>query len=255
MWGRPHKESVKSMDSSGRLAANHAMQEPATPLRSDWSDAAGWRMPTMSSLALAALLVAAAAGAAFGLRSLIPPGSIALIFLVAVLLSAVRAGFWTGIASAAIAFLAYNFFFVDPVMTLRVASFEDVLALGVFVLVAGLSGSLAGRLREQAMAAEERARLLEHLSRLSNALSACETEAEAWEATRQGLRRLTGMRRSSSIRRSRSPSHSPSMTCRLLSGRCAGGSPRGPPPRAGLRATMISTPLLPEGTSRWWRVS
>ncbi len=190
--GGPHKESVKSMDSGGSLAANHAMREPASHLRSDWAGAAGWRAPTATSLALSVLLVAAAAAAAFGLRDLIPPGSIALVFLVAVLLSAVRFGFWTGITSAALAFLAYNFFFVDPVMTLRVASFEDVLALCVFVLVAGLSGSLAGRLREQATAAEERARLLEHLCGLSNTLAACETEAEARDATLQGLERLTG---------------------------------------------------------------
>ncbi len=103
-----------------------------------------------------------------------------------------RFGFWTGIGSAALAFLAYNFFFVDPVMTLRVASFEDVLALGVFLLVAGLSGSLAGRLREQATAAQERARLLEHLCDLSAALGSAATEPEAREATRQGLQRLTG---------------------------------------------------------------
>ncbi len=180
------------MDRRGGLPANHAMPDPIPLLRSERPAAAGWRAPTAAALALSFFLVAAAAGAAHALRGLIPAGSIALVFLIAVLLSAVRFGFWTGIGSAALAFLAYNFFFVDPVMTLRVASFEDVLALGVFLLVAGLSGSLAGRLREQATAAQERARLLEHLCDLSAALGSAATEPEAREATRQGLQRLTG---------------------------------------------------------------
>ena len=112
--------------------------------------------------------------------------------LIAVLFSAVLFGFWTGIAASGLAFLAYNFFFVEPVLTFRVAHAEDFLALGVFVLVAGLTGTLAGRLREQATAAEERARLLEHLSLLSNALGTSTSEDEARAALLHNLHQLTG---------------------------------------------------------------
>ncbi len=85
------------------------------------------------------------------------------------------------------------------------------------------------------MAAEERARLLEHLSRLSNALSACETEAEAWEATRQGLRRLTGdeailLDQTLTVAEPLAVDDMQAAERALL----RGGSPRGPPPRAGL---------------------
>lgn len=150
------------------------------------------RVPGARALAISALIVLAAALAAAGLRPLTPPGSIALVFLVAVLFSAVLFGLWTGIAASGLAFLAYNFFFVEPVLTFRVALAEDFLALGVFILVAGLTGTLAGRLREQATAAQERARLLEHLSQLSGTLGAVVSEDEARQALLHCLHVLTG---------------------------------------------------------------
>jgi two-component system, OmpR family, sensor histidine kinase KdpD len=148
--------------------------------------------PNAMALVVTVTMVVVALGFAMALRTVTPPGSVALIFLIAVLFSAVLFGFWTGIAASILAFLAYNFFFVEPVLTFRVAHAEDFLALGVFVLVAGLTGTLAGRLREQVTAAEERARLLEHLSRLSNALGAATSEDAARRVTLAGLRGLTG---------------------------------------------------------------
>ena len=153
---------------------------------------AGLRMPDAKALAGSLLMAVLAGMAAMSLRTYAPPGSVALIFLVSVLLSAVLFGVWTGIFAAVLAFLGYNFFFVEPVLTLRVAHAEDFLALGVFVLVAGLTGTLAGRLREQATAAQERARLLEDLSGLSNALGASATEQEARQALLRALHQLTG---------------------------------------------------------------
>jgi two-component system sensor histidine kinase KdpD len=150
------------------------------------------RVPGVRALAIAALIVLVAGLAAGLLRPLLPPGSIALVFLVAVLFSAVLFGVWTGIVASGLAFLAYNFFFVEPVLTFRVALAEDFLALGVFILVAGLTGTLAGRLREQATTAQERARLLEHLSQLSSTLGAVASEDEARQALLHGLHLLTG---------------------------------------------------------------
>ncbi len=138
------------------------------------------------------VVIAAATAVAVVLKGLIPPGSVALLFLVAVLLSAVFFGLRAGLAAAGLAFLAYNFFFVEPVFTFRIARAEDFLALAVFVLVAGMTGTLAGRLREQAMAAQERARLLEHLSAISHALGAAESDEEAKSALLRGLQQVTG---------------------------------------------------------------
>lgn len=160
------------------------MPEPVLPAPS--------RIPGARALIASVLIVLLAGLAAAVLRPLAPPGSIALVFLVAVLFNAVLFGLWTGIAASGLAFLALNFFFVEPVLTFRVALAEDFLSLSVFILVAGLTGTLAGRLREQATAAEERARLLEHLSQLSSTLGGVASEDEARHALLHCLHVLTG---------------------------------------------------------------
>lgn len=177
------------MDRREGLPPNGTMAELIPPTIQEPTH---WRVPRRRAIVLSAALVVVSAGIAFVLRPLTPPGSVALIFLVSVLFSAVLFGFWPGIAASGLAFLAYNFFFVEPLLTLRVTHAEDFLALGVFVLVAGLTGTLAGRLREQATAAESRARLLEHLSSLSNVLGAATSEEDALRALRDGLDHLTG---------------------------------------------------------------
>lgn len=106
----------------------------------------------------------------------LPPAGMSLIFIVAVLISATGFGFWTGLLAAILAFLAYNFFFVEPVHTFSVTHPEDILALGVFLLVASLTGLLAGRLREEALAARRRAEMLEQIAEFSAALSSITTQ-------------------------------------------------------------------------------
>lgn len=188
---RRYKERIKIMDRAARLQADVGMPEPDFPLRSELQRI---HKPALTAVALGGtvVMIGLATGATAWLRAVIPYGSVALIFLVAVLLSAVLFGLWTGIIAAGLAFLAYNFFFVEPVLTFRVANAEDFLSLGVFVLVAGLTGTLAGRLREQAAAAQERARILEHLSRLSSKLGMVQSEEAAEQALLASLQHLTG---------------------------------------------------------------
>ncbi len=140
------------------------MSEPALPAPS--------RIPGVRAIVASVLIVLLAALAAAVLRPLTPPGSIALVFLVAVAVQRrpVRAvdrhrSIRSGVSR-------YNFFFVEPVLTFRVALAGGLLALSVFIWSPALTGTLAGRLREQATAAQERARLLEHLSQLSSTLGA-----------------------------------------------------------------------------------
>jgi two-component system sensor histidine kinase KdpD len=61
------------------------------------------------------------------------------------------------ILTSVTAFVAYNFFFTAPQYTLQVEHWHDLLALGVFLVVATTTGALTGRVRNQALA--ERARM------------------------------------------------------------------------------------------------
>lgn len=124
-----------------------------------------WRAtPGAPGLMAAVGIVGLAALAAHLLRGIVPVPSLSLLFLVAVLVVSVSYGFWTGIASSLLAFLAYNFFFVEPLHTLRVAELEDFLALVVLMAAGATTGFLAGRMREEADGAKARAGMLEQLA-------------------------------------------------------------------------------------------
>lgn len=107
--------------------------------------------------------VAVAVGAGGLLSALAPLPSLSLIFLMAVLFSAVSFGIWPAIYASVLSFLAYNFFFLEPLYTLQVAEPHELLALVVFLIVASVTAALAGRVRDQARAATERAHAMQRL--------------------------------------------------------------------------------------------
>src|SRR5215471_5024398 len=116
---------------------------------------------------------AVAAGRLF--LALAPLPNISMVFLMAVLFAAVSFGIWPAIYASVLSFLAYNFFFLEPLYTFQVVEPQDLLALIVFLIVAIVTSTLAGRVREQARAANERAgtmrRLYEFTSKLSGLTS------------------------------------------------------------------------------------
>ena len=106
--------------------------------------------------ALAAGLVAAAALVAKGLMTMLPLPDPGMVFLAAVLLSAVLAGLGPSIFAAVLGLLIYDFFFVDPRLTFTVTKPQDVLSLFMFLAVAVLTSELTARVRDQAEAARRR---------------------------------------------------------------------------------------------------
>ena len=73
-----------------------------------------------------------------------------MVFLLAVLLSAVSFGMWPAIYASVLSFLAYNFFFIEPLYTFTIAEPYELLALVIFLIVAVITSALAGRVRQQA---------------------------------------------------------------------------------------------------------
>ncbi len=128
-------------------------------------DTHGWAAaPTLPSALWSVLFLALAALTTYLTQDNLPEPSGLFVFFVAVLLASVRFGFWIGVASALAAFATFNFLFVHPLYTFAIAKPGDLLVLAEFLGVAGLTGFLAGRLREEANAATTRAEVLEVLS-------------------------------------------------------------------------------------------
>src|SRR5262249_49153107 len=98
--------------------------------------------------------------------------NISLIYLLAVLLIATTAGVGAGLVASVLSFLAYNFFFVEPLYVLTVANPQDVVRLISFLIAALLASSLAGLVRLQNEQLGQRAAELESLYALSQATSA-----------------------------------------------------------------------------------
>ena len=55
--------------------------------------------------------------------------NISMVFLMAVLFSAVSFGIWPAIYASILSFLAYNFFFIEPLYTFQIAEAHELLAL------------------------------------------------------------------------------------------------------------------------------
>ncbi|TAL80584.1 MAG: sensor histidine kinase KdpD [Beijerinckiaceae bacterium] len=108
-------------------------------------------------------IVAAALGIGLVLQQFLSISNMALVFLTAVLVSAVAYGLWPSLFACLASVLAYNFFFLPPLYTFTVADPENVVALFFFALVAVIASNLTSRMRAQAITARQRARTTEEL--------------------------------------------------------------------------------------------
>ncbi len=121
-------------------------------------DAAGWKA-YFGTLAM----VAGAVGIGLVLRLFLDSANISLVFLTAVLASAVAYGLWPSLFASIAAVLAYNVFFLQPLYTVTIADPENVVAMFFFVIVAVIVSNLTSRVRSQAIAARQRAQTMEDL--------------------------------------------------------------------------------------------
>ena len=119
----------------------------------------------------ATLAVGAALGAGQALTALTPIPNLSIVFLLAVLLTAVSFGVWPAIYASVLSFLAFNFFFIEPIHTFTVAEPYELLALVIFLVVAVVTSALAGRVRAQAKTSASRMRAMRRLYEFTRRLS------------------------------------------------------------------------------------
>ncbi|HTS93342.1 MAG TPA: sensor histidine kinase KdpD [Stellaceae bacterium] len=102
--------------------------------------------------------VAAALGIAIAIDCFVVLPNISMVFLSAVLFSAIAYGLWPSLYATLLSVLAYNFFFLPPIYTFTIADPANVMALLFFGVVAVLTSNLTARTRSQAMTAQNRAK-------------------------------------------------------------------------------------------------
>lgn len=73
---------------------------------------------------------------------------IVLIFLLPIMVSTVAWGLASGIFASLLAFLAFNYFYLEPYHTFRVRASQDLITLIIFLIVAVVMSQLIGQARE-----------------------------------------------------------------------------------------------------------
>ena len=111
-------------------------------------------LPYLASAAMVA--VALAIGSV--IERFIGLQSISLVFLMAVLCSAIASGLLPALFACLLSVLAFNFFFLPPIYTFTIADPENVVALFFFALVAVIISNLTAAARRQIAAARARAK-------------------------------------------------------------------------------------------------
>jgi two-component system, OmpR family, sensor histidine kinase KdpD len=109
-------------------------------------------------LAVAVASVAAITGVNYGLRELAPPVSTGVVYLLAVLLVSSYWGLGLGLVTGFLSAAAFNFSHIPPTGEFHIADAGNWVALGVFLIAAGVTSTLAHAASERAEEAERRRR-------------------------------------------------------------------------------------------------
>jgi two-component system sensor histidine kinase KdpD len=135
----------------------------------------------------------AAAGASLVTAALVTPflawldlANIAMLFLLVVVLVAVRFGRAPSVTATCVGVACFDFFFVPPRFTLAVSDFQYLITFGVMLAVGLITGHLTAGLRFQARVAAQRERRVRALYEFARELSGVLSPEQVVEAT-QGV--------------------------------------------------------------------
>ncbi|PWB95027.1 sensor histidine kinase [Methylosinus sporium] len=152
--------------------------EGARPRRARSAHGEFWRGlgATLASVAFAILV-------AWPLDVWLRLPNLGMIFLASVVFCALAAGVWSAVAASILSFFAFDFFFVEPRYQFSISQAHEFLSLLVYTFVAIVTGSLAGRVREQSRAMRARAEAAQSLFEFSRELSSAASLDEVlWAA-------------------------------------------------------------------------
>ena len=133
-------------------------------------------LPYLASLALV--------GVSTALGAIVDPrwgnGPVDLLYVPAVLASAILFGLWPALVASLASALAYNYFFTPPFHTFQMARPADVVTEVVLFLVAIVTSKLAAGVREQAEIARHHAARVSDSRTCARASTHYSPTARAW---------------------------------------------------------------------------
>ncbi|WP_188883434.1 DUF4118 domain-containing protein, partial [Alicyclobacillus cellulosilyticus] len=118
--------------------------------------------------------------------------NIAMLYLIPVVISAVRFGLGPAITAACTGLMAFDFFFVPPIFSYTVSDLRFLVSFAVFLLVAMVTASLASNARRQTEEATTRAAIAQALYVLSRELNSISDAEAAIQAVLSQAEKLFG---------------------------------------------------------------
>ncbi|MBI5120121.1 MAG: sensor histidine kinase KdpD [Rhodospirillales bacterium] len=182
--GRPKRRLLQGKSATDRLIEQSGdinvlvvgQEEKAKPfwrpsfepmLLSDWL-----------GMAAALVMVGGATGIGFVIERWMPVTNVSVVYLVIVLLSAIRFGLKPAILASFSGFLAFNFFFTDPRFTFTIADPQNILTVFFFLFAAVIVSNLASRLKVQVDSSRKSAKRTANLYEFERKVTAAVTQEE-----------------------------------------------------------------------------
>ena len=144
----------------------------------------------VQSYAIALALIAASTLIGLWMAPRWGTAAVDMIYLPAVLAAAALWGLGPGLFAGISAALAYNFFFTEPIHTLRMDRVTDVVTVVVLLIVALVTSRLASGIRSQARLAEAHADRNATIAGFAGRLLSCSAEEDIGRTACIELRRL-----------------------------------------------------------------
>ena len=126
------------------------------------------------------------------LRPWLDPVNIVMLFLLVVLLSAIRFGRAPSVTATCVGVAAFDFFFVPPRFDFAVTDVQYLVTFGVMLAVGLITGHLAAGLRFQARAASQRERRVRGLYEFARELSGALAASQVFESSRAVIQNAFG---------------------------------------------------------------
>jgi two-component system, OmpR family, sensor histidine kinase KdpD len=151
---------------------------------------AGSRSSPLRGYAIALAVTALASAVAATMFPLFALANLVMVYLLAVLIVALREGRGPAVAASILSVAAFDFLFVPPRFTFAVADTQYLFTFGVMLAVALVISGLTARLRDQAFAARARERRTAALFAVSRASAGA---AQSYEIVRTATREVAGV--------------------------------------------------------------
>jgi len=148
------------------------------------------QISTAAGYGVSLLLVAAATVVAFVVDHLVPAPNLSLVFVLPVIGAALSFGWGPALVSAMLSVAVFDFLFVEPRLSFRVASPTDLWALALLLVVAAIASTVGAQSRGRALVARRAAQQAEALHGLAHAVIEAEPPAALIETAATALGRI-----------------------------------------------------------------